>query len=626
MTTNAVNFKNNQEKLAVEKEIANLDRKVDFSKLGISKDELMEKIRHNQAEEYLKEKEVNASDRNGFMSGLGSIFRGLGLGGALGGLAAAVNDESYHNKLTVAYDQATKLPFSEKAGNPHYWDAAGFVAPLTYLKFDMHVKFTNSGIVHVRYVPTISVNDQEIQSSELQNNVRLLFSVVRAANSGAVNQYDQSDLMQFTLASSSVFEVLRCVVRPFNYIAAKRKNMNAFSAWDETMLTVMTGTSANARRIINEKPEYIQAINSAIRAANAQSLPIGFDLTKRRSLLNGRIFTHSKDRDEYYLFTPTCYYVYDEANAKLISKQFNIASVFASPDNVKQVLNEMLQPLVNGTATAIMAGDMKKAFPRQVQIIRELPYALKGDIYSEDEHILEALRNANLMEGFDGYGSKFDIKQGINALLDTYIYQGTLTTRSDGATIAVLGNDTEHTYTTEEMTYFQNTPTAEDYKNLLDVKVDDPVKYDIMAGTRFKTSFRNVYAEDSGIYKVGTQIYQWGTEIIVGCEITYFQIQAEFDNNTPHKIGLRGVNAHGFMPLDGAGTYEGQLYGRFHYLPMKFKQFVADLVNTNFATFKDFAHGRYNAITLTDKQLMNLNNASFGSLVSITQSKDTEVE
>jgi len=632
MTTNAVNFKNNEMKLAVEKEIADLDRKVDFQKLGISRDELMEKIRHNQVEEYLNEKKVDADDRNGFMKGLGSILKGVGLGGAIAGLAAAVNDESYHNKLTVAYEQATNLPFNEKAGNPHFWEESGLRFCREGIKnLDTFSSETvpNSGIVEVKYVPTIAVQDQEIQSSELQNNVRLLFTKVRSANSGAVNQYDQSDLFQFTLASSDVFEVLRLVVRPLNYIYAKRKQSNIFTAWDETVLSVMTGNYTNARRVIRERTEYIQAINSCIRANNAQALPIGFDLTKRRSLLNGRIFCNDGDRDEIYIFSPTCYYVYDEANGRLVSKQLDLAVVFSSPENVANLLREMLQPLVNGTATSIMAGDMKKAYARQVSTIRELPYTLKGDIYSKDEHILLALRNANVLHNIPTYGTQLDIKQGINTALDTYIYQGELENISGVSKARITGDNAIFCSDTDQVSDLTGQPAFRNgaihyYKNFIDVNKDQPERYDIMSATRFKNSFsiKFLIEDEDTILRKQTQVYQWGSEIITNVMIWYFPNQGKFDSNTLYGFGYPSTDLHQLE--DPSILLEWKDYAtRFHYVPMIRDSFYAE--GSRFYACP-IVHGRYNMTLLTDTQLLHLNNASFGSLISIKEEKPTEVE
>nr|UVJ88899.1 putative capsid protein [Picobirnavirus sp.] len=491
----------------------------------------------------------------------------------------------------------------------------------------------NSGIVLVTYVPTIGTIAQQIESSELQNNVRLLWTPVRQSNSGAVNNYDQSDLFQMTLASSSAFEMLRLIARPLNYISAKRKAMNTITAWDKHVLSVMCGGYTNANFIIRNQSDIIQAINSCIRAFNSQALPIGFDLTKRRSLLNGRIFTHDKDRDELYIFTPGVYYVYDEATATLLARKLELSVLFSSIENMTTCISNMLTPLVNGTVTSIMAGDMKKAFPKQVSIIRELPYKFSGDVYSSDEHILEALRNGTIHKLCDidvsteDIHTNFDIHQGVNSALDTYIYQG----RIDSEHKVYMDYKTEGTNFNDWLYLVKQSAgsivgTVSPTK-VLDVKVDKPERYDIMAGTRFMTTETVTFTEQDSKVNLITQLSQWGSEILTCVEVFVFNDQNAYSENELQEVTALTSNYNGYC-LDDL-SYIVPMYQRFHYLPQFYNVAVNNSrtgqTNRHFQLC-NLAHSVYNVRIMTPSEIGHLHVASFGSLVSIQTNNDSSIE
>lgn len=628
MTRTAVDYNNAQAKIQADKEIKNLERQLEEriadKKLNLNLKELEEAIRSNKRNEYLEKVKIEDKRAYEIANRIANLFNPV---------AGLFNDESYHNKLTMAYDQATNLPFTEKAGNPHNIIYAGYDVPringVNPCIFTDMRKGTNSGIIVINYIPTIGTTDQKIESSELQNNVRLLWTPVRESNSGAVNNYDQSDLFQFTLASSSVFEILRLLARPLNYINAKRKPMNVFTAWDKHVLDAMTG--GNANYWINNKTEIIQGLNSLIRTYNAQMLPIGFDLTKRRSVLNGNIFTHDGCRDEMYIFIPTTYYVYDEANSKLTAKSLNLTDMCSSIDNMKDVLSSMLSPLVNGTVTSIMAGDMKKAFPKQVSTIRELPYQFKGNVYSNDEHILEALRNADVHNWLPTSGDMLDIKQGVTVNLDTYIYQGTLI---DHKAVLQALDDTE-----DNFSYWYNLIGQDKlsgtykYQHILDIKKDVPERYDIMAGTRFQTSatlgLRAAGGPDDQPYSELYTITQWGSEIIREFKVLTFINEEDFYNNTVREIYMNTSSLE--MIVQEYACEDPYLlidcYERFHYLPQFYNKVLVDQINDHYSQYPmHLAHSLYNYRSMTDKELGALHTASFGSLVSITQSNHNELE
>lgn len=631
MTKTAVDY----QKVQADKENTRVANEINLKKANITQAELDEAIRHNKVEELLNERKVNQNLAKTILDGVASA--GTAVRGAAS-MIAAVNDESYHNKLTVAYEQATNLPFNERAGNPNQISKAGSSFPgtvgTTYQTIVGPLKCMNSGIVLIRYVPTIGTIKQQVESSELQNNVRLLWTPVRQSNSGAVNSYDQSDLFQMTLASSSVFEILGLLSRPLNYLNAKRKSMNTITAWDKTVLSVMCGGLANAEFIIENQTDIVQAINSCIRSFNSQALPIGFDLTKRRSLLNRRIFTFDGDRDELYIFAPSVYYVYDEATATLVARELNLTYFFASISNMRNVITQMLNPLINGTVTSIMAGDMKKAFPKQVAVIRELPLKFNGDIYSKDEHILEALRNATIVpfdisNGSTTFHENFDIKQGVNGNQDTYIYQGKLNASNEAYLQPFLS---DYISANSWLTTIQDSAGSliGDVVNtkILDVKKDRPERYDIMAGTRFMTTeiLKRSYA--NGGYTLAGELYQWGSEIITAVKVFGFWEATDYQNNDLYtqNFDIRN-NYFGIMPgrLDDFIT----AYSRFHYLPQAYNVFVYNTkAQTNADRFikTNLMHSLYNYRVMSDEELGHLHVTSFGSLVSITTNVDTNLD
>lgn len=637
MTTNAVNYKTAMSQIDVkraENDIKKIEAELKREGIEINREELLEAIRSHKVNEYLKQQELDEKkwkDKMDVLVAAGSALLGKGGAGALLNL----NDESWHSKMRDTYDQATKLSFSLKGGQPVNtgWSTKSAVAdnvkPTTNdFEGEFYVPKPNGGYAIIKYYPVFSVQSQSLEAGETQNVVRTIWNSVRSANSGYINGYDQSDLFQFVYCSSALAEVIATVLRPFNYMDAKRKNGNNYTSNDYVLINAMTGN--NADKVIENKPAYIQILNSKFRSVNAQKLPIGFDLTKRRLVLNKNIFTHDGNKDEFYIFLPKITYKYDEENSKCKAVNIDYADLFSSPTKLGAFLEQLISPLINGNATSTMAGDIKKAYPKNVSTLASLKYTLKGDVYSSDEHILEAVRNANVLPSMDtGDIDEFDIKQGINANTDTYVYAGTLNARNemtyvwspkylpandnedDGTMFAdQIGLDADH----PELTFY---PT-----NLLDIKKDKPEPYDIMAGTRFKVSryvtFTGETTEDEDYVKSQLVVTGCGTEIICGMEFCYFNDDAGFKTVSESIVDLTDKVRTNF--LDYVFTVKDELSNliNFRYCPYipdcKILTWDHDSVHSS-ANWFPLGRGNYNMRNITRWELDQLNIASFGSLL-----------
>lgn len=640
MTTNAVNYKTAMGQIDVkraENDIKKIEAELKREGIELNREELLEAIRTHKVNEYLKQQELDEKkwkDKMDVLVAAGSALLGKGGASALLNL----NDESWHSKMRDTYEQATKLSFSLKGGQPVNtgWSEKSAVAdnvkPTTSdFEGEYSVPKANGGFALIKYYPVFSIQSQSLEAGETQNVVRTIWNNVRSANSGYINGYDQSDLFQFVYCSSALAEVIATVLRPFNYMDAKRKNGNNYTSNDYVLINAMTGN--NADNVIENKTAYIQILNSKFRSVNAQKLPIGFDLTKRRLVLNKNIFTHDGNKDEFYIFLPKITYQYDEENSKCKAVNIDYADMFSSPTKLGAFLEKLISPLINGNATSTMAGDIKKAYPKNVSTLTSLKYILKGDVYSNDEHILEAVRNANILPSMDtGDIDEFDLKQGINANTDTYVYAGTLNANNEmtyvwtakyleanaeddnGSVFAAqIGLNADH----PELTFY---PT-----NLLDIKKDKPEPYDIMAGTRFKINryetFSGETVEGDEFVKSQIVVTGCGTEILCGMEFHYFEGDAEFKRVQTSVADLTSIVHTAF--LDYAFTMDDKISYliNFRYCPyipdakVILWEFEADSATETNVRWLSVGRGNYNMRNITRWELDQLNIASFGSLL-----------
>lgn len=635
MTTNAVNYKIGADQNKIRKfeaDIKKFEAELKEAGIELDRDKLIEAIRSNKVNEFLRQSELDETKWKNKMDTLvkaGSALLGKGGVGSL----LSLNDESWHNKITDTYDQSTNLSFSRKGGQPIKagWSESRYPAtnvnPTSndFVHMDTSRDVANGGIALIHYYPVFSIQSLSLEAGETQNVVRTIWNKVRSSNSGYVNGYDQSDLFQYVFCSSSLAEILAVVLRPFNYMDAKRKSGNNYMSNDYVLIDLMTGNNANT--IVEQKTSFIQVINSKLRSVNAQKLPIGFDLTKRRLVLNRNIFTHSHNKDEMYVFLPSIAYKYVEADGKCQAVEINYQDIFSSPTKLGQFLETLISPLINGNASSIMAGDIKKAYPKNVATLASLKYQLKGDIYSEDEHILEAIRNANIVPTMPKTDiNQFDIKQGINVNQDTYIYAGTLNASNEMEykfinTKTADGNDHYGTEFLNIITINGGETRSYYPTNYLDVKVDNVSKYDIMAGTRFKVNRRvDIFRDNDDVIFSSTIVYGCGTEMIHQIEFCNFESAAKFSQVEISKILASDYYENEFL---NCTREEAVQYGlsliNFRYAP-----YVPELtIITEAEDFWTMAGGRgnYNLRNITNWELDQLNIASFGSLLMTNDDK-----
>lgn len=637
MTTNAVNYKLGADQNKIRKfeaDIKKFEAELKEAGIQLDREKLLEAIRSNKANEFLRQSELDEAKWKNKMDVLvkaGSALLGKGGAGAL----LSLNDESWHNKISETYDQATDLSFSRKGGQPIVagWSennrpainvnpvATDFVhAPATTK--------ANGGIALIKYYPVFSIQSLSLEAGETQNVVRTIWNKVRSANSGYVNGYDQSDLFEYVFCSSSLAEILAVILRPFNYMDAKRKTGNNYMSTDRVLINLMTGNNANT--VIEQKPLFIQVINSKLRSINAQKLPIGFDLTKRRLVLNKNIFTHSHNKDEMYIFMPSIAYKYVEADGLCKAVEIDYQDIFSSPTNLGQFLETLISPLINGNASSVMAGDIKKAYPKNVGTLSALKYQLKGDVYSEDEHILEAVRNANIVPTMPKTDlTQFDIKQGINDNNDTYIYSGSLNGNNEMeykfVNTSTVNVTTDYGDVLEDYIVINNGETKEYYPtNYLDVKVDSVSKYDIMAGTRFKVNRRvHLFLDNDDTLFSSTIVYGCGTEMIHEIHFCQFPNAAAFQTASVSEVKASDLYAGEFLNMiDANKADQWNNIICFRYAP-----YVPEcrlLLESTYGVANcghQAGRGNYNLRNITAWELDQLNIASFGSLLMTQDDK-----
>lgn len=690
MTKTAVDFTLGTQKIANERDLElakqALTKQLEEQKINISRDELDQLIKHQNATDYLEllgKYRINKNTYNALADGFKTILQYTipDANTALSTAGKMFNDISWHNKLTTAFDFATSLPANHRAGivefNNTLPDRQSAIEWSNTFENSVELQDScqeigmNGGIAVVYYFPVIEHDDNQIEVSELQNAVRSLYVPVRQANSGAVNNYDQSDLFMLVYACSSIAELMTYFERCLRLVHPEHRDMNTYDAWDKNRLSLVVGGGANANYWITNTPLIIETLNTLIRSVNSILLPIGFDITKRRQLLNQCIFGHhDKWRSEEYIFIPRVFYKYDELNSRLDAVAFDPSTVCVSTQSIINYVTQFIRPIINGTITAIMLGDMAKAYPNQVMVLGEFSREVVGDsssLFSDDEHILMSIRNADLI-GEQSINSVTDltIQQGINATYDTYIYQGVIDTNSR-CSIPLTGSNYSDSVDGD---WDYEAASACSYiaaKNLYDTKQSITItrlshfqtnsdtldKDELMIATRFKACINYILEarnpEDDIYYltQSGGKITQCGTEILSHIILYNYRTLGDYSANNLEDIIVRAdwTYENGVSVTDNVFPTVGPFVcGRhaslavkannaYHYLPAS----AYDIVYANEGTSSslkshdirsaNLSIGRkaYNFIPLKPEEFKYLNIASFGSLIKPQSANETTI-
>jgi hypothetical protein len=489
--------------------------------------------------EMLKVQETQRHNKAGMDEKIGAQL-GSNLGGAaigaLGRVGSALikkNDITYYDQEESLYLSSTKLSFPIKKGEPMF-NSKGAVPSI---------------VIH-HWAPTIGTVKGVTTNTPIMRAFKKLFNTVRGENSGAAN-YDSVDLGIVSLAIDSIETQIEEAIKALRVIS-RTVELNPV-----TTKNIALALGYNYSTAIRNKEEWINVINKAINDLNALVIPGGLSYFKKHRFMAQHLFTEKDINEEeyfrsnYHAFKCKVYYTYDEANGELDAHE-TVNSY--SPTSWQTMIDNMLLPLINSQAVALMTGDVKNAVNRgaiSVELLHHMDNISVADIdgvfpllYEKD--FLMQIRNANYVgkvaQASSSWADQLGIHQSVTPAGDPFVYQGKL---------AALGN-TPLGITLNNEFYNRTLAVASDdniYRKpgyrMLFSSHDYPSNEEVMESTRLM-ALTEVNTVALSVLSANQEItvLEHGSEILLYGEVFQYNGEANFSSDTIASFEVTGHNIY----------------------------------------------------------------------------------
>lgn len=341
----------------------------------------------------------------------------------------------------VLQEMAASLPFGRALGSQTDFVSAALLSAETATISNESVPSTFPGIMTLSWLPTIGISEGPTSPVSLAG--RKLYYFVRHANSGHVN-YDAPDLTNYIVAADSAFFM-------FSYFRRALGMLNTFSPLNRYYAQyAMESAGFDYNDLFHNAAELNFFLNQMAAKMRSLVLPKSIAYYQRHSALSDNIYADADDaRAQTYQFVPAGWYVWTEPTSGDVSdhrlwflrfhpnpgitntsgnrSSENVNAHSQRPDrgklitlaDMREIMDEILEPLLLSEDFNIMSGDILKAFGSDVIVgVSEVPIGYTiTPVYDEDA--LDQIRNAIILtldiEIEPGIGStargEFDIVQ-----------------------------------------------------------------------------------------------------------------------------------------------------------------------------------------------------------------------
>nr|DAF11112.1 MAG TPA: capsid [Picobirnaviridae sp.] len=319
----------------------------------------------------------------------------------------------------VLQEMAASLPFGRALGSQTDFVSAALLSIGAGTISNESVPSTFPGIMTLSWLPTIGISEGPTSPVSLAG--RKLYYFVRHANSGHVN-YDAPDLTNYIVAADSAFFM-------FSYFRRALGMLNTFSPLNRYYAQyAMESAGFDYDDLFHNAAELNFFLNQMAAKMRSLVLPKSIAYYQRHSALSDNIYADADDaRAQTYQFVPAGWYVWTEptagdvTNRKLWHLRFhpnpgitatrsgrsgeNESRYAQRPDrgklltlaDMREIMDEILEPLLLSEDFNIMSGDILKAFGSDVIVgVSEVPVGYTiTPVYDEDA--LDQIRNAVIL-------------------------------------------------------------------------------------------------------------------------------------------------------------------------------------------------------------------------------------
>lgn len=305
-------------------------------------------------------------------------------------LKSKTNDPSWYATDPALLRDAASIPFSWSVGTPIDMNLKPIPGATEY----NNTKYVVPGIMTLQVMPTFGLSLDK--TSPLNIASTAMYSFVRHANSGHSN-YAAPDLMIYATAFTQVYSALNWCQRLYGL-------MTLYSQRNRYLPKgLIECQNVNFDDILNNLANFRYGINLAISRAASFAVPANMSLFQREAFLYQNVYTEGETvKDQLYMYTPHgfMFYVEDETGSHLDFKplsEFDVDNKPMTVQNILDMVNQMLLPLIGSEDINIMSGDILKAYGAS-GIIK---LASLGEQYPivpmYDKAVLEQMKNATIL-------------------------------------------------------------------------------------------------------------------------------------------------------------------------------------------------------------------------------------
>lgn len=282
------------------------------------------------------------------------------------GMGNGSNDKQWYRNIPYLTDDAASIPFNVPSGIPQVVGRsiskgtagdAGYYAASCYMP----------GVITFDIAPVLG---GRVDGPSDAPNVaaQQIYTATRKANSGAAN-YDKTDEMLTILGVGSAYMLYEHLVRAYKTATT----FNYLNRYQPNVLVEAMGLSPSL--IVDNLADFRALLDLFAYKLSSICIPASFDLLKRQGWLFSNIYKDSENpRANLLLFVPKILYVWNEGEAGEERGSTYLMPVdikhslgdCTTIDQLRQVIDIFLNPLLGSQDVGVISGDIAKAFPNDL--------------------------------------------------------------------------------------------------------------------------------------------------------------------------------------------------------------------------------------------------------------------
>lgn len=276
----------------------------------------------------------------------------------------ANNDYRWYNKIqnlvkdyaNLSYNQVLGLPMSPYSRLPHSTGQPSNSGTTTQVP----------GMLILELAPTIGVANSNLDAINIAG--QQIYNIMRKANSGAVNNYDKTDVMMLFQAVDSAYMLYEEMCRAYGLLCSWKETV-ANRYIPEHLLTSL-GFSIT---LANEMNDFEGLLDFFAYKLETMVMPNEFSFISRHSWLFSHVY---KDREsskaQLYAYKPAGFYVWtegqdDKATQLTYTTRNKVyggltQGIVTTVSQLWTALNTIMEPILGSGDIGYINSDMQKAF------------------------------------------------------------------------------------------------------------------------------------------------------------------------------------------------------------------------------------------------------------------------